>query len=168
MPMILVPRHFLINNHLAVEAALGKREYARQLFAAGYKSAYVWCEQEARSLGILGVEVFRHYMKRLSQRGWGQFNVEKLDAEGGRAVIRIQHSAFVLEGGRRRQGKACYMFTGWFCGALEFVGDGLGLEQTLSARETQCAAEGRHDHCMFSVGPRAEGRPPRRVSPQTG
>ena len=154
MPMVLVPRHFLVNNHLAVEAALGKRQYARQLFAAGYESAHVWCEKEALTHGIYGIEVFHHYMKRLSQRGWGQFHVNKIDAKRGRAVISVEHSVFVLEhkGGPRR--KTCYMFAGWFCGALEFVAEGVGIEQKLDARETQCEGEGQHDHCIFSVTPK--------------
>ena len=155
MPMILVPRHFLVNNHLAVEAALGKREYARQLFTAGHKSAYVWCDQEAQRHGIVGIDVFHHYMKRLSQRGWGQFYVDRIDAEGGRAVIRVEHSVFVLERRKGRRRRACYMFAGWFCGALEFVAEGLGVKSKTRARETQCAAEGRHDHCIFNVTPRA-------------
>ena len=57
MPMILVPRHFFVNNHLAIEAALGEEKYAELLFAAGYKSAYTWCEQEARTHGLSGAEV---------------------------------------------------------------------------------------------------------------
>ena len=76
VPMILVPRHFFLNNHHAVESALGVDSYSKILFAAGHKSAYVWCEKEAKTHGLKGVEVFHHYMKRLSQRGWGQFTVE--------------------------------------------------------------------------------------------
>lgn len=49
MPMILVPRHFLVNNHLAIETALGAANYAELLFEAGHRSAYAWCEQEART-----------------------------------------------------------------------------------------------------------------------
>jgi hypothetical protein len=153
MPMVLVPRHFLVNNHVAVEAALGRRQYAGQLFTAGHKSAYVWCEQEALRHGIVGVDVFHHYMKRLSQRGWGQFYVDKIDTQGGRAVIRVDHSVFVLERKGARGRKVCYMFSGWFCGALEFVAEGLGVKLKARARETQCAAEGRHDHCIFNVNP---------------
>ena len=155
MPMILVPRHFFVNNHVAIEAALGKRRYARELFVAGHRSAYVWCQQEALTHGILGIEIFHHYMKRLSQRGWGQFHVERIDAEGGRAVIRVEHSVFVLERQEGRRRKVCYMFSGWFCGALEFLAEGLGVKLKASARETQCAAEGDHAHCVFHVTPKA-------------
>lgn len=150
MAMILVPRHFFVNNHVAIESALGKRRYSQQLFEAGHKSAYVWCEKEAQTHGLKEIEVFHHYMKRLSQRGWGQFRVESVDAGSGRARVRVEHSVFVLqhEGAPR---KTCYMFAGWLCGALEFVAAGIGTAQKLFAAETQCAAGGRHEHCVFSV-----------------
>jgi Domain of unknown function (DUF5943)/V4R domain len=153
MPMILVPRHFFVNNHAAIESALGEARYAEQLFAAGHKSAYVWCEKEARTHGLSGIAVFHHYMKRLSQRGWGQFSVETVDAETGRARVRVDHSVFVLEheGAPR---KTCYMFGGWFPGALEFVAASSGRRLQLSATEVQCAAEGVHDHCIFKTEPR--------------
>jgi hypothetical protein len=153
MPMILVPRHFLVNNHAAIESALGEARYAEQLFAAGHKSAYVWCENEARTHGLGGVAVFHHYMKRLSQRGWGQFRVDSVDAQSGRARVRVDHSVFVLEHeGPPR--KTCYMFRGWFPGALEFVAASAGRQLKLAANEIQCAAEGVHDHCIFEMEPR--------------
>ena len=58
LPMIYMPRHFFVNNHLAVEAALGEAVYARQLYDAGHKSAWVWCETEAATHGLEGLEVF--------------------------------------------------------------------------------------------------------------
>ncbi len=155
MPMILVPRHFFVNNHLAIEAALGDAKYAELLFAAGHRSAYVWCEQEARTHGLQGAEVFHHYMKRLSQRGWGQFTVEQLEPESGRARVAVANSAFVLAhtGAPRR---TCYMFRGWFAGALEFGGSQLGQHHQLACEEAQCAAEGRHDRCVFETAPKPD------------
>ena len=147
IPMILVPRHFFLNNHLEIEAALGIEKYADLLFRAGHKSAYAWCEKEAARHGLKGVEVFHHYMKRLSQRGWGQFRVEAVDPHTGRARVQVRHSVFAIE---RRNAKACYMFRGWFPGSLEFV---MGGSRKLTSTETQCAADGRHDHCVFETGP---------------
>ena len=40
MPVILVPRHFFLNNHREIEAALGAPSYAELLFRAGHRSAY--------------------------------------------------------------------------------------------------------------------------------
>ena len=71
LPMLYVPRHFFVNNHRAIEDEIGPERYAEILYQAGYKSAYYWCEKEAALHGISGADVFEHYMKRLSQRGWG-------------------------------------------------------------------------------------------------
>ena len=150
--MILVPRHFIVNNHTAIEAALGEDRYAQQLFEAGHKSAYVWCEQQARLHGLEGVAVFHHYMKRLSQRGWGQFLVEAIDADSGHARVRVDHSVFVL-GHQGAPRKTCYMFRGWFPGSLELAGKLLGKRLQLTSTETQCAAEAHHDHCVFEIMP---------------
>jgi predicted hydrocarbon binding protein len=149
IPMILVPRHFFLNNHLAVEAALGEERYAEILFAAGHKSAYTWCEKEARTHALSGVEIFHHYMKRLSQRGWGQFRVESVEPDSGRARVQVLHSVFALQ---PRASKACYMFRGWFPGSLEYVAGALGKTLKLQSEEIQCAAEGAA-HCVFETRP---------------
>ena len=70
LPMLYVPRHFFVNNHMGIEEVLGAEAYAEILYKAGYKSAWHWCEKEAECHGLEGVAVFEHYMKRLSQRGW--------------------------------------------------------------------------------------------------
>ena len=75
LPMLYVPRHFFTNNHVAVEEALGRDTYAEILYKAGYKSAYHWCDKEAKQHGISGMAVFEHYLNRLSQRGWGIFKI---------------------------------------------------------------------------------------------
>lgn len=156
MPMILVPRHFFVNNHIAVETALGIDIYAGLLFEAGHRSAYIWCQQEAATHGLTGDEVFHHYMKRLSQRGWGQFTVASLTAATGQARVSVANSAFVLaHGGAPR--RTCYMFRGWFAGALELVGELMGKPLKLASEEVQCAAEGPHDCCVFEITPAVLG-----------
>jgi predicted hydrocarbon binding protein len=153
MPMILVPRHFLVNNHVAVEVAVGQSAYAKHLHAAGYKSAWQWCEKEAAHHGLSGVAVFHHYMQRLSQRGWAQFDVEAIDAPAGTARVRARHSVFVSEAGPNAGRKTCYMFEGWLVGALEYVRHAQHLSGSLVAQETICAADGGVDGCVFEVRP---------------
>ena len=142
--MILVPRHFFLNNHLAIESALGVEKYAQLLYDAGYTSAHTWCEKEAVTHGLKGIEVFHHYMKRLSQRGWAQFQVERVDAATGKARVQVRHSVFAVEKTGR---KACYMFRGWFPGSLEFV---TGKKGSLESEELQCGAAGA-DYCVFET-----------------
>ncbi len=157
LPMLYVPRHFFVNNHMAVEAALGKGTYSEALYDAGYRSAYFWCDSEARTHGLEGMAVFEHYLNRLSQRGWGLFSFIEADAATGHAKIRLDHSCFVLAqgvaGAPQSEGKTCYMFAGWFAGAMDWVGEKLGYDYHTISSETQCAGHGA-DYCVFTVEPK--------------
>lgn len=153
LPMILMPQHYYLNNHYAIEAAVGAERLEDILRPAGHRSAYFWCEKEAAHHGLSGVDVFRHYMRRITQRGWGQFEVLDVQPEAGTARVRLRNSAFVDEA-RRNAGRAvCYTFASWLEGSLEYVAASAGRKQTLKAREVYCQAQGAHDHCLFEVGP---------------
>ena len=154
LPMILVPQHFFLNNHFAVEAVLGSERLADVLRPAGYRSAYFWCEREAAHHGLDGLDVFHHYMRRLTQRGWGQFKPHEIDLAAGRASIRVDNSAFVDDERRRSRRRVCYMFAAWLEGSLEYAAAAIGKKLSLQAHEACCAAEGTHDHCRFEVSPR--------------
>lgn len=158
LPMILVPQHFFLNNHFALEQALGPAEYARVLAPAGHRSAYFWCEREAEHHKLGGEDVFRHYMRRLSQRGWAQFQVLSLDGKHGHASVRVDHSIFVTGAPPDARRKLCAMFAPWLQGALEYVAASGGSPPALDAVEVYCAAEGQHDHCRFEVSPAAAAR----------
>ena len=152
MPMILVPRHFIVNNQRAVEEQLGY-ERTRELFREpGARSAREWCAREAETHGLSGVEIFRHYMRRLSQRGWAQFSVEHLDTAAGYARVGVSHSVFVAERGSQVEHKVCYMFEGWLEGALGYIMAAEGNPQPLRCVEVKCAAESS-DHCLLEVRP---------------
>jgi hypothetical protein len=154
LPMILVPQHFFLNNHFAVEAAIGPERLAEVLRPAGYRSAYHWCEQEAKHHGLAGLDVFHHYMRRLTQRGWAQFEPYDVDLDAGRARVRIDNSAFVDEERRRSGRRVCYMFAAWLEGSLEYAAAATGRTLGLRAHEAHCAADGTHDHCLFEVSTR--------------
>lgn len=152
LPMLYVPRHFFINNHMAIEEALGAEKYAEILYKAGYKSAWHWCEKEAEMHGLEGVEVFEHYMKRLSQRGWGLFITEEIDLDAGTARVRLEHSAFVYQMGKVNR-KIEYMFTGWFAGAMDQILSARGSSLRTVAEQTQSGAEEGHENGLFVVTP---------------
>lgn len=152
LPMLYVPRHFFVNNHMAIEEEIGAEKYAAILYKAGYKSAYYWCEKEAELHGIRGEAVFEHYMKRLSQRGWGFFITEAIDIEKGTARVRLENSAFVYQYGKVDR-KVDYMFTGWFAGAMDQVAQSLGFKISTRAVQTQSAAEHGKDVGIFEVSP---------------
>jgi hypothetical protein len=156
LPMIYVPRHFFVNNHVETEAVVGREVYAPALYKAGYRSAYFWCQQEAATHGLAGMAVYEHYLKRLSQRGWGLFKFISADSSTGHARIQLDHSVFVLAQGIAGvpvdRSKVCYLFAGWFSGAMDWVMESAGSSVRTTSSESQCAAEG-HGHCVFTVSP---------------
>jgi predicted hydrocarbon binding protein len=151
LPMILMPQHFFLNNHFAVEAELGSERLAAVLAPAGHRSAFVWCEHEAAHHKIGGEELFRHYMRRLSQRGWAQFEVIELNGRTGRATVKVMHSVFVTGRPENTHRKVCAMFAPWLQGSLEFVTMAYGERKQLACSEVYCAAEGKHAHCLFEA-----------------
>ncbi len=152
LPMLYVPRHFFVNNHKAIEAALGVERYAALLYDAGYRSAWHWCDKEAAHHGLAGAAVFEHYLRRLSQRGWGWFTVESLDVERGEARVRLDHSAFVYEYGECGE-KVDYMFTGWFAGAMDWIAESRGSALRTRSVQRQSAAEPGCEYGIFEVSP---------------
>jgi predicted hydrocarbon binding protein len=105
--------------------------------------------------------VFDHYLKRLSQRGWGLFSFESVDPITGSAEIKLEYSSFVLAQ-PDKPGKLCYMFAGWFAGAMDWVTQEKGHSAHTNCgevscaetycTESQCGASG-NSHCIFSVTP---------------
>lgn len=154
LPMIYVPRHFFVNNHVEAEAAAGRDVYADSLYKAGHRSAFFWCQQEAATHGLESMAVYEHYLKRLSQRGWGLFSFIEADPASGEARVKLEHSVFVLAQGIAgvpvNPGKLCYLFAGWFSGAMDWVAETTGSPLRTVSHESQCAAEG-HTHCVFKV-----------------
>lgn len=154
LPMIYLPRHFLVNNHLAVEQALGRDAYREILRAATEKSALHWCRAESKTHGLDAEATFRHYFKRLSQRGWGQFVVRVVDTRAGTCRIELRNSVFALEKASRICAPSCFMFEGFVTGALRFSIEAetrRPVKGVITCRETQCAGDRVHDCCMFET-----------------
>jgi hypothetical protein len=153
LPMIYLPRHFLVNNHVAVEEALGRDAYRAILHKATEKSAIHWCQAESKTHGLTRAATFRHYFKRLSQRGWGQFSVDRLEASGERGgSISLHNSVFALELRGRCQTPLCYMFEGFITGAFTFLAAGSEPDREsipVTCLEKFCAGDGVHSHCAF-------------------
>ena len=150
LPMLYVPRHFLLNNHLMTEQALGRDAYADLLYDAGHRSAYTWCRHEAETAGLDGMAVFHRYLQRLSQRGWGRFDGSGIDPFTGCGSVTVRSSCFVLHQTGGGAGPLCYMFAGWFPGALAWVARDRQPAAKLASKEVRCAADG-HEHCVFEI-----------------
>ncbi|RXJ70615.1 hydrocarbon binding protein [Veronia nyctiphanis] len=153
-PMLFMPRHFFMNHHLAVENALGHEAYSDLLYKSGYQSAFLWCEQESATHNISGAAVFDHYMRRLSQRGWGQLFIESLDVRQGKARVRLENSAFAYHMGEAGY-KVDYMFKGWLAGAMDQVTNGVGFPLKTVATQLQSEAEPGCQFGLFEVKPLA-------------
>lgn len=151
LPMILIPQHFFLNHHLALEAELGRERLEAVLHPAGYASAHQWCEREAAHHGLAGINVFHHYLKRLSQRGWGRLAVRDLDQAAGIAHVELHHSVFVGRPRRSDGEGSCYRFASWLEGSLDYVAGAAGNGRRHRAREVHCASDGTHDHCLFAI-----------------
>ncbi len=149
LPMIYMPRHFFVNYYSAMETALGADRHNALLYAASHKSAHQWAEAESRTHGLRDIAVFRHYLQRLSQRGWGLFTIEDIDLAAPSARVRVDHSAYALQRGKTGR-RECAMFAGSLAGCLEWAAADAGKPGQVTARETQCMSEG-HDHCLFVV-----------------
>lgn len=149
-PMIYVPRHFMVNLHRSIEAALGRDAYKSVLDDAGGRSAFTWCDGESKARHLDGMGAFRHYLDRLSARGWGQFEVVEFDLIRETATIHLRNSVYVLQAPQSSDETACYMFEGFLAGGFQFVLQSLGSERTAVCRETQCAANGG-EHCVFQI-----------------
>jgi predicted hydrocarbon binding protein len=149
LPMLYLPRHFMVNNHIAVEEALGLEAYRSILRIATDKSAVHWCKATAKTLNLSPIDTFHRYFKRLSQRGWGQFEVKELDLDRRRGRIDLRNSIFVLEHpGEVAKRATCYMFEGFMTGALRFLLDSEDAALPIGCQEARCAAMG-HAHCQF-------------------
>jgi predicted hydrocarbon binding protein len=149
LPMLYMPRHFFVNYYTMMDEALGPERHAELLYAASHKSAFEWAEAEALTHRLGGLDVFRHYLKRLSQRGWGRFTITEADVPLGVARVRVDNSAFALQLGHRSRPQ-CSMFSGSLAGCLDWAAGNLGQPLGFKARETQCMSTGQVA-CLFEV-----------------
>ncbi len=154
LPMLYVPRHFFVNNHQAIASEIGPEAYAKILYPAGYKSAYFWCDKESKTHDLSGMDVFKHYLNRLSQRGWGLFSFANDDIYN--LEIQLENSAFVLHAEHFNnevsdEQKLCYMFSGWFAGAADWVAKNQDINAKFSCYEKNCAIHSANKVCTFIV-----------------
>ncbi len=150
LPMIYLPRHFLVNMLKGVEAAIGTAGYRAMFYGSSDLSALQWCRAEAKTHGLAPVETFRHYLRRLGQRGYGQIEITALDEAAGTASVTVRHSAFALGYGPEAGRPVCTIFEGSFAGGLRYVLEQAGRPGEPVCREVACAAEG-HGECRFEL-----------------
>ncbi len=154
MPMLYVPRHFMMGVMRTVYEALGEAAADQHFYKSTADAAYRWCAMEATQTGLAGIDVFHHYMRRLSERGWGLFDGSGIDPLNGTGRVLLRHSSFVADALNTQTAplakKTCGFCAGWAPGALAWVSDTQRRGWRLHGRERRCAAEG-FDVCEFIV-----------------
>lgn len=151
LPMVYVPRHFMVNMHKEIEQTLGRDAYGAMLDRSGAKSAGFWCQSQADQLGHPPEQIFAHYLKRLSERGWGRFELESLDTQALTATVTLRESIYVLENPAGSAAPTCYMFEGFLIGAMQFLCDAQCIQPAaITCHETACAAMGAAE-CRFDL-----------------
>lgn len=150
LPMMYLPRHFMVNMQKGVEAAIGPAAYRDILYASSDLSALQWCRAEAKTHGLAPLETFRHYLRRMSQRGHGQIAIEALDVAAGTGSIVARNSAFALGYGPDAGRCVCYVFEGSFAGGMRYLLECAGRAGLPVCHEVACAAAGAPE-CRFEL-----------------
>jgi hypothetical protein len=150
MPMIYLPRHFLVNLLKTMEGEVGHARFRELFHASAELSARQWCAAEAKTHGLTPIETFRHYLRRMGSRGHGRFELVAMDREARQAEVVARHSAIALAQGPETGRKVCTILEGSFAGGLAHVLEGEGIEGTPDCRELACLAEG-HPECRFAL-----------------
>jgi hypothetical protein len=154
LPMMYLPRHFMVNMQKGVEAAIGPAAYRDILYGSSDLSALQWCRAEAKTHGLAPEETFRHYLRRMSQRGHGQIAIEALAVAAGTGTIVARNSAFALGYGPKTGRCVCYVFEGSFVGGMRYLLECAGRAGEPVCHEVACAAQGAPE-CRFEL--RCEG-----------
>ncbi len=154
LPMLYVPRHFFVNNHMGIEEVLGADKYAEILYKAGYKSAWHWCEEGSRvpwhprRRGVRALHeapVAARLGPVLRPRSWTWTPAMPRSSSST--------SAFVYVYGKVNR-KVDYMFTGWFSGAIDQILAAKGSAiRTVTVQEYSGSEEG-HDDGLFVHPPK--------------
>jgi predicted hydrocarbon binding protein len=151
LPMIYLPRHFLVNNHKATEKALGRDAYSAMIQGATDKSAFDWCSAQYQRGGAAVEDIVQLYFERLSQRGWGQFHIDSLDVGNGDMSLSLSNSVFVLEAKEASAQSLCYMFEGFVTGALRFLLPKNQKGGRFHCQEIACEGQGHNQTCQFNA-----------------
>jgi hypothetical protein len=150
LPMLYLPRHFLVNIIKGVEAAIPPAAFRAMFHDASDLSALQWCRAEAKTHGLAPADTFRHYLKRLGQRGYGRLEITALDPAAGTAAVTVRHSVFALGYGPDTGQPVCAIFAGSFAGGMRYVLEASGSPGQPVCTEVACAAAGAAE-CRFEL-----------------
>jgi hypothetical protein len=141
--MILLPRHFFRYIVENVERHAGPEAFDRIFGQAGYDGALQFCRKFHELHGGTPTEVVQAYLDEMSLRGWGRFQIVRIDPERCELQVELEGSALVPEGEAR---SAHIIWRHAMRGAMDFVQQQLGTQHSLT-EELQETGHG----CRISV-----------------
>jgi uncharacterized protein DUF5943 len=154
-PMILMPRHFFLYIMEEVEKVAGREALVRIYRTAGFDGAVTFCRRYRDVHGTSPVETVRAYLREMSLRGWGRYEIALLDPETGRLEVLLRRSA--LEHARVREPRHD-VWAAAMEGAMTFLLECLARPRALRGAEVPRRAGDPADACRIHVSPKGEDR----------
>ena len=147
--MILTPRYFIVNLQKEIENAIGIERAADVMYKAAFESAYRYCEESANNLESGGIEIIGKYPESLSMRGWGSFEILRLDEFEDENRIRLRNSAFGEEYGKIGR-TVCYCWSGALAGSIQWDLDAKRIPKRVTGNEVTCISK-NDKYCEFVI-----------------
>jgi hypothetical protein len=157
LPMIYAPRHWIVGINKEVEAALGREAFVSLMYRSSYRAAQHWCAQQAADFGITGLDLFRRYLSKSSERGLAQFSLLDDGLNAGSLKVEVRNSCYVLHHRQFAEGALCestqcFAFAGSFAGAANWLAKSNGMEEVFRGVERECAAVTGAETCLLEIG----------------
>jgi predicted hydrocarbon binding protein len=151
VPMILTPRWVLVNIQKELEKIGGLSAAKKSYYRVGFDSGYHFSEILRKTGKLSGEALVRFCLNSISLRGWGKFNLIRLDPKKGIGVFRIRRSA-MSEGFGRIGRTVCHIWAGALAGVVQETIDDQDLPLKVKGKEITCKSRGDR-YCEFRVSP---------------
>jgi predicted hydrocarbon binding protein len=140
---LLIRPETLITFQKATERELGER--ANQiLYESGFAGGMLSSKRYQEVFSFSDQEIVRFMMNMGLQIGWGRFELEKLDLDQKKMIVKVFHSPFAEAYGPSPSG-VCHFIRGVLAGMALTV-----FQQTIISKELSCIAKG-DPFCRFEM-----------------
>lgn len=97
LPMILLPRHFFRYILREVHLAAGPQVFRKIFRQAGHDGALTFCRRFRETFQCSPREAVEGYFAEMSLRGWGRFQLVRLNPAAGELEVLLENSALAEE-----------------------------------------------------------------------
>lgn len=140
---MLIRPDTVVDFQKAVEAELGDRT-AEMMMAGGYAGGSRSSQKYKDVFHYSDEEIVAFMCNMGREIGWGDFEVEEFDQEGGRLIVLVRNSAFAEAYGSAQKG-VCHLIRGVMAGMAAGI---FGTD--VRSEETHCRAKG-DELCRFVI-----------------